>query len=181
MATRQEQTNFVKAVYSAAKRLHETDPDKTLHPIFVTAQAALETGWQIRGIGNNIFGITVGTSWTGKKALVTTKEVFSVPDKQFKDPEKVLQVDMMGKGKYIYTVKRFFRVYDSLEDCLADHLSLLKKPMYADAWGFRADPTEYAKRLVDNTGAKYATDPNYAIVMAAIIKRVEQIVKESNL
>lgn len=181
MATKQEQINFVKAVYSAANTLHESDPDNTLHPVFVTAQAALETGWQIRGIGNNIFGITVGTSWTGKKALVTTKEVFSNPDKQFKEPEKVLQVDAMGGGKYIYTVKRFFRVYDTLGDCLTDHLSLLKKPMYADAWGFRHNPTMYAARLVDNTGAKYATDPNYAIVMAAIIKRVEQIVKECNL
>lgn len=181
MATRQEQINFVKQVYPAAKRLYESDPDNTLSPVFVTAQAALETGWQIRGIDNNIFGITVGSSWTGKKKLVQTREVFSTPHKKFNAPEEVLSVASLGGGKYNYVVKRFFRVYDSLEDCLSDHLSLLKKPMYADAWAYRLDPAEYVKRLVDDTGAKYATDPNYAFIMGSIIKMVERIVKESNL
>lgn len=147
----------------------------------MTAQAALETGWIVGGIENNIFGITVGSSWKGKRKLVQTREVFSDPHKKFNAPEEVLSIAPLGSGKYNYTVKRFFRVYDSLEDCLSDHLSLLKKPMYADAWEYRSDPIEYVKRLVDNTGAKYATDPNYAFLMSSIIKMVQQMVKENNL
>ena len=36
---------------------------------------------------------------------------------------------------------------------------------------------EYARRLVDNTGAKYATAPNYAAIMASVIDTVANIVK----
>lgn len=180
MATRQEQIEFVKKIYPAAKRLREKSAD-TLHPLFVTAQAALETGWRVRGIDNNIFGITVGSSWTGKKKLVQTAEVFSTPNKTFKAPEEVLSVLALGEGRYRCVVKRFFRVYDSLEDCLADHSALLKKPVYADAWAYRDSPKEYARRIVDAEGARYATAPDYARIMAGVIDRVEGIVIELRL
>ena len=181
MATKLEQINFVKQIYPASKRLYDNDPENTLNPIFVTAQAALETGWKIRGIDNNIFGITVGSSWKGDRKLVQTTEIFSRPNVTFQAPEEVLSVVPIGDGRYRYSVKRFFRVYDSLEDCLADHLSLLKKPMYADAWAYKDDPIEYAKRLIDETGAKYATAPNYAEVMASMIRQVEKIIKDNEL
>lgn len=180
MATK-KQIDFVKRIYPCAKRLHESDPANTLNPLFVTAQAALETGWEIGGIDNNIFGITVGSSWKGDRKLVRTTEVFSTPNKKFNAPEEVLSVKRIGDGRYRYSVIRFFRVYDSLEECLADHLSLLKKPMYADAWPYKDDPIEYAKRLVDDIGAKYATDPNYAKTMGSIILTVQKIVEQEGL
>ena len=50
---------FAKMVYDAAKGLD-------IHPLFVTAQACLETGWGKKTIGKyNIFGITKG-SWEGR-------------------------------------------------------------------------------------------------------------------
>jgi len=78
-------------------------------------------------------------------------------------------------------VYRLFRVYDSLGDCLNDHLAILKKSGYADAWGYRNVPTEYAKRISDSVGSKYATAPDYAAVMLTFINAVERIVKEQNL
>ena len=39
-----------------------------ISPVFVTAQAALESGWGKSGIGNNLFGITKGSSWTGRSS-----------------------------------------------------------------------------------------------------------------
>ena len=57
---------FVKKIYAAAVRIGEIDP------LFVTAQAALESGWGANAIGTyNIFGITKG-SWTGDTELVST-------------------------------------------------------------------------------------------------------------
>ncbi|WP_139262057.1 hypothetical protein [Dysgonomonas macrotermitis] len=53
---------------------------------------------------------------------------------KFKAPEEVLSITPIDNGKYRYSVKRHFRVYPNLEDCLSDHLSLLKRPMYADAY-----------------------------------------------
>ena len=66
MATRKEQIEFVKKIYPAAERLYRAGG---VHPLFVTAQAALETSWKIKGIGNNIFGITKGSSWIGPVSL----------------------------------------------------------------------------------------------------------------
>lgn len=176
MATKQQQIDFVQQVYPAALRNYEAGG---IHPAFVTAQAALETGWRINGIGNNIFGITKG-SWTGKTELVLTTEYFATPNKTFTPPERIVSVVAVG-NRYKYSVYRLFRVYDTLSDCLNDHLALFKKQMYADAWPYRHDPIEYARRIVDNVAAKYATAPNYADVMASMIRMVEKIVTQNNI
>ena len=177
-----EQIEFVKKVYPAAARLAEAGG---VNPLFVTAQAALETGWKIRGIGNNIFGITKG-SWTGPVSLELTTEYFKTPTVTFKAPERVVSVDQVAPDRYKYRVDDWcslwyvvvqLHVYPTVDACLDDHLALLKKPMYADAWPYRNDAKEYARRLVDNTGAKYATAPNYAAIMASVIDTVANIVK----
>lgn len=179
MATKQEQIEFVKKVYPAAVAIYRSGDGA--HPLFVTAQAALETGWRANRDGNNLFGITVGSSWKGEKQLVTTREVFSVPNRSFTPPERVLSIKPIGAGRWEYRVKRYFRAYASVEDCLRDHLALLKRPMYADAWGYRHHPKEYARRIVDDTGAKYATDPHYADTMSRMIDMVARIVQSHGL
>lgn len=171
---RKEQIEFVRKIYPAADRLYRAGG---VHPLFVTAQAALETGWKIKGIGNNIFGITKGSSWTGSVSLELTTEYFKTPSVKFKAPERVVSIEHVGPCKYKYLVYRYFRNFASLDECLDNHLELLRKPGYADAWPYRDDPKEFARRLVDDTGAKYATAPNYAEVMAGIIDTVERIVK----
>lgn len=178
MATKKEQTQFVRAIYPAAERLYRAGG---VSPLFVTAQAALETGWKVKGIGNNIFGITKGSTWAGPAELVLTTEYFKTRDVKFKAPEEVVSVEQVAPDKYKYRVRRFFRVYASLDACLDDYLSLLRKPSYADAWPYRADPKEYVRRLVDDTGAKYATAPNYAEVMASMIDNVQRIVTAEGL
>lgn len=180
MATKKEQIDFVRAIYPEAKRLYEAK--NGIHPLFVTAQAALETGWIIKkDVGNNIFGITKGSSWAGRVKLTLTTEYFKTDNVRFSAPEKVESVIKMGENKYRYRVYRFFRVYDSIADCLDDHLSLLGKPVYSDAWLYRNNPKEFARRIVDESGAKYATAPNYASVMCSIIDSVEKYSKEIGL
>ena len=116
-----KQIEFVKKVYPAAVRLAEAGG---VSPLFVTAQAALETGWEIRGIGNNIFGITKG-SWTGDVSLELTTEYFKTPTVAFKAPERVVSVEQVAPDRYKYRVYRFFRVYPTVDACLDDHLALL--------------------------------------------------------
>ena len=96
---------FVRWIYPQARELGEVSP------VFVTAQAALESGWGASAIGNNLFGITKGSSWTGPVRLVTTTEWFTRPDVKFKAPEEVLKVALKGHGRYKYTVRRLFRDY----------------------------------------------------------------------
>lgn len=182
MAT-QRQIDFVKTVYTAAKKLYKDKPNDSIHPVFETAQAALERGWSLEGkLPNNLFGITKGRSWTGKTQVVRTTEYFSNPNVKFKSPEMVVGTpERVSNGNYKYTVYRLFRVYDTLEDCLYDHQALFRKSGYADAWPYRNDPREFVKRLMDGTGWKYATGPEYVKSMLSIIGTVEQIVKEQGL
>ena len=172
MATKQQQ-DFCKAVYDAAKKINE------ISPLFVAAQACLESAWGARKVGNyNIFGITKGSNWNGKTVLVLTSEVFNVPGKKFYPPEKVVSVTKVAQGRYRYKVYRLFKDFDSYDECLQEHLRIFKKPGYADAWPYRRNAYEFAKKIADCKGCKYATDPNYATVMRAMIESVRKIVEE---
>ena len=166
-------SDFVAWIYPKAKGMNEIDP------LFVTAQAALESGWGKSAIGNNLFGITKGTAWAGPVQLVKTTEYFSTPNVSFKAPEEVLNVTKVGERKYKYSVKRLFRDYDTVGDCLRDHLRILKKKGYADAWPYRKDAKEYVRRIVDSVGSKYATDPNYVDTMYKVIEMVKsEVIKQ---
>lgn len=166
---------FVKWIYPQAKAMKEIDP------MFVTAQAALESGWGKSAIGNNLFGITKGSSWTGAVQLVNTTEYFSRPDVTFKAPEKVLSVTKVSDKRYKYSVKRLFRDYATVADCLSDHLAILKKPGYADAWPQRNDACQYVRKIQDCIGSKYATSPEYVATMDKLFAMIEKIVKEERL
>lgn len=161
---------FALWVHGAAKKVSDIDP------VFVTAQAALESGWGKAGIGNNLFGITKGSSWNGPVELILTTEYFSRPNVSFKIPESVVSVTKINEKTYKYKVYRHFRVYDTLEDCLKDHLKILSGPNFVDAWPYRKDPIEFTKRIVDNIGPKYATADNYVPVMTSIIGKVKTLI-----
>ena len=166
-----EKSEFIKWIYPSAK-------GGEISPVFTIAQAALETGWGNSKIGKyNLFGVTKGSSWTGKTILVLTHEVFSVPNKKFVAPERVVSVQnitIRGIRKYRYTVYRQFRDYDSLTDALSDHQVILMSKGYRDAWPYRKDPVKYAQKIVDGVGCKYATDPNYLKSILQIINTVKK-------
>ncbi|WP_195372990.1 glycoside hydrolase family 73 protein [Parabacteroides leei] len=160
--------DFVNWIYPAAERLGE------ISPLFVTAQAALESGWGKSAIGNNLFGITKGSTWNGPVELVTTTEYFNRPDRSFKAPEKVLSVQNIGNGRYKYKVKRLFRQYDTVDECLQDHLAILRKPGYVDAWPYRHDPDKFVEKIQDAVGLRYATAPNYVDTMKSMFQSVKK-------
>lgn len=171
MATKQQQ-EFCKAVYKAAEKINE------ISPLFVAAQACLESSWGMKKVGNyNIFGITKGSSWTGKTVLVLTSEVFGVPGKKFYLPEKVVSITKTSQGKYRYKVYRLFKDFSSYDECLREHLRIFQKPGYADAWPYRKNALEFAKRITNNVGCKYATEPNYLNTMRAMIASVQKVVE----
>ena len=166
---------FVRWIYPQAKELNEIDP------LFVTAQAALESGWGKSAIGNNLFGITKGTTWNGSVKLVKTTEYFTHSGVKFKAPEEILEITKISERRYKYKVNRLFRDYDTVGDCLRDHLRILQKKGYEDAWPYRRSAKEYVRRLVDSVGSKYATDPDYVDKMNKIIEMVKSEVIKQHL
>ena len=164
---------FVNWIYPQAELV------KDLSPLFVTAQAALESGWGKAAIGNNLFGITKGSTWKGETKLVTTTEYFSSPSIRFESPEKVISVTRVKPNCYKYKVKRLFRMYDSVAECLRDHLAILKKPQFADAWPDRYDPRKYVVKLQDSVGLRYATAPDYVSTINKIYTMIEAVLKNN--
>lgn len=167
--------DFIKWIYPQAKSVGE------INPIFVTAQAALESGWGKSAIGKNLFGITKGSSWKGKTQLVTTTEYFSNNKVRFSSPERIINVVKISDNRYKYTVKRLFRDYNSVADCLSDHLAILKKPQFADAWASRNDAKKYVRKIQDSVGGKYATSPSYVETMDKMIDIVINSINKQKL
>lgn len=167
------QKEFVKWLYPATKGID-------VSPIFIVAQAALESGWGKSRIGKyNLFGITKG-SWTGKTQLVTTREVHGKGNVKYNAPEQVISITPRSDGRYNYVVKRLFRDYNTLGEALYDHFTILKKPHFAHAWAFRHDSRKFVEQLQAGS-LKYATDPNYVKILHSIIGTVEKTVKEEGL
>ena len=165
------QREFARNIYVAAQKATDIAPE------FVTAQAILESGWGKARVGKyNLFGITKGSRWTGKTVLIKTHEYFNTPNRTFVAPERVVSVCKCKSGnRWYYTVYRLFKDFNSLEECLEEHTRLLQKPGYVDAWPYRHDALEFAKRICDGLGSKYATAPSYLAQMVGLIKMVSRI------
>ena len=165
-------TQFVNWIYPQAKLVGDIDP------VFTTAQAALESGWGKSAIGNNLFGITKGSSWKGPVKLVTTTVYFSTPNVKFISPEVILKIDKINNKCYKYKVKRFFRMYSTAAEGLKDHAAILQKPQFKDAWQYRHNAREFVKHLQDNINSKYATDTHYVETMYKMFSIVENALKQ---
>jgi flagellar protein FlgJ len=120
---------------------------KTGIPASITlAQAALESGWGARALGNNLFGIKADRSWTG-------------PTVDFRTTEHL-------GGKDVKLTDRF-RAYASYAESMVDHGQfLLKNPRYAACFK-EITGAGWARAL---QAAGYATDPDYAKKLQDIIR-----------
>jgi flagellar protein FlgJ len=122
-------------------------------PRVLVAQAALETGWGqhvIRDGGgmssNNLFGIKATGNWKGQH--------LSIPTLEYND----------GVAQ---RHRENFRVYDDLAEGFSDYVKLISgSKRYTDAMNQVGDPDAYLDALQE---AGYATDPNYANKIKAIL------------
>lgn len=114
-------------------------------PSITLAQAVLESNWGKSGIGNNLFGIKAGSSWTGKTQTVWTHE------------------EVNGQS---IKVQAAFRDYDSIDDSVLDHAKLLSGSRYAKV----VSATNYTDAAYAIKAAGYATDSAYPQKLISIIK-----------
>lgn len=113
------------------------------------AQAALESGFGkslLAKEGKNLFGIKAGRSWKGKKLTLPTIEYF--------------------QGKPVRVMAKW-RKYDSYLDAFLDLARVYYNGLYDDALPYRRNPREFIRRA----GKVYATDPQYADKVIALIER----------
>ncbi|HEY0192535.1 MAG TPA: glucosaminidase domain-containing protein [Kofleriaceae bacterium] len=140
--------------------------------LFTLGQAALESGWGKSAIGNALFGIKAGAGWTGKKQLVTTTEYFADDKQGHRFPEVISITPVTtgkNEGKFKYTVKDWFRDYETVDDGLADHSAfLMSNKRYAPA--FNTETPEAFAMAVAKAG--YATAAGYGDTLKSMIATV---------
>jgi len=160
-------SEFVSKYITYAK---QTEAKTGISYLFTLAQAALESGWGERAVGNMFFGVKANTATPmNKKQLLTTREVLKTNSVHF--PE-IISIKPRKDGKFDYIVKDWFRKYDSPEESFTDHANFfIENKRYGDALKVKADPYKFAEGIAK---AGYATDPNYASTLKAVIKTIER-------
>ena len=146
----------------------ETERKTGISHLFTLAQAALESGWGERGVGNNFFGIKARPETPAdKKQLLRTTEVLLSANAVF---PKIISIKKRADGKYTYTVLDWFRKYDTPEECFTDHAQFFfKNKRYAKALLVRSDQYKFAEEVAK---AGYATATNYADSLKKVITKI---------
>lgn len=136
---------FIKLIATEATELQK---DGGVFASVTIAQAALETGWgeSMPPESNNLFGIKWWRKTDGDFVVTSTKEFIN--------------------GKWI-TKKAKLKKYESMSMSLKDHAKFLLIKRYKNVLTAK-DGLEAAIELEK---AGYATDPNYAENLIAIIKQ----------
>jgi len=136
-------TAFINLLLPVARECHATYGV----PVSVTlAQAALESGWGQSVEGNNLFGVKADSSWHGPVVMIDTHEVV--------------------QGTKIPVLDKFRR-YASWSDSIRDHAAFIKNnKRYAPC--FKELTGEGWARALQAAG--YATDPNYAKSLIAVMR-----------
>ncbi|HAT43028.1 MAG TPA: peptidoglycan hydrolase FlgJ [Rheinheimera sp.] len=145
------QQAFIKKLLPAAQKAAAL---LGLEPVALIAQAALETGWGSKlsadassGSGFNLFGIKAQPGWQGATMQAQTMEY----------RQGVMQ-----------TEQATFRAYNNVEQSMQDYVEFIQQnPRYKNALAVTAEPAAYFRQL---QAAGYATDPNYARKVMAVMQ-----------
>jgi flagellar protein FlgJ len=114
-------------------------------PKTLLAHAALETGWGRSVVGNNLFGIKAGSSWSGDRVTAATHEV--------------------ENGEWV-PQRAAFRAYPSFDAAVQDYVGLIAgSSRYRAALGAGDDARAYGQALIDGG---YATDTGYPDKLATV-------------
>jgi len=158
---------FIKAYKPFALQLQK---DSGIDWRFTLAQAALESGWGKSAVGNNFFGVKDTDGVNGNEQLITTTEFLRTDKAKF--PTVISKVFNPVTKLWKYIVKDYFRKYKIPYDSFKDHSDFFfKNGRYKEALKVKADPRAFAEGVAK---AGYATDPNYAKTLCAVISTIER-------
>jgi flagellar protein FlgJ len=114
-------------------------------PRILLAQAAIETGWGRSVVGNNLFGIKAGPSWTGATVSAATHEY---------------------ENGQLVAIRDNFRAYPDYRASVQDFVALVKNSRrYQAALGSGDDAGAYAQALL---AGGWATDIDYVHKLQAV-------------
>lgn len=136
--------DFYNAVYSTARDLGANDVQARL----AASQASEETGYGKSMVGNNLFGVKAGSTYTGPTVTAATNEEYN--------------------GQMSREMANF-RAYDDFTQSVKDYLGVVQSN-WPDAWSAASFP-EAVKGLNTGVYGKYATNSDYATNITNIDKK----------
>lgn len=150
----------------------KTQEMANISAVAILAQAALESGWGEKAVGNMFFGVKAKASDPEeKRQLVTTTEYLDSPDKGHLFPE-VLSVVQVAPKRWKYRVKDWFRKYETPEGSFSDHARFfLVNKRYAEALKVGTDPNAFFQEIAK---AGYATSPIYFETLVKVARLIER-------
>jgi flagellum-specific peptidoglycan hydrolase FlgJ len=162
---------FTQKYYPYAK---ETEQKTGISALAILAQAALESGWAKHAVGNAFFGVKDTDGINGNEQLVTTTEYSKRIDAKFPNIQRVEPVTVNGQRMFKYTIKDYFRKYNTPEESFTDHARfLIANSRYKEAMKVRHDPELFIDAI---SKAGYATDPNYANLLKQIVAMIKRYI-----
>ena len=157
---------FVQKYYPFAL---ESEQETGISALAIMAQAALESGWGEKAIGNNLFGIKYRKGDWGYQKVLTTE--YSSSKNAYNGQEvKSIEYDS-DKKLYKFKVWQYFADYPTPKEAFLAHSQLLLTERYKHALRWKDNPTRY---LIAIWQAGYATDPEYGEKMKAMVKSIEK-------
>ncbi len=169
---------FVEKYYSFAKQCED---ETGLSAIATLTQAALESGWGASIPGNMFFGIKADKAWTGKKQLLRTFEKFKSSDREkwrawfTSGGREIISIKenyqiKNGISYDLWTVRTYFRAYETPADCFKDHYDFfVKNSRYKDALAVKHDYNLFFEEIHQ---AGYATGVNYSNTLKGIATKI---------
>lgn len=139
-----------------------------MDPLFILAQAALESGYGKHAPGNMYFGIKDHDGINGNEQLLKTHEIFNTPDKPLKH---IIKIEQLPSGLYKYTIREYFRKYPTPLESFQDHAAYLNKRLKGEVC---CDARTLAKKMAK---IKYATAPGYSKILIKHINKIENFIK----
>lgn len=151
----------------------ETEAATGISAAAILAQAALESGWGDKAVGNMFFGVKdPDKGKTGKGQLIVTTEYLKDPNAHHLFPEVISVVWSDKYKKWKYTVRDWFRKFDTPAGSFLEHAQLfMKNQRYAQAVANGKDPEQFFREVQK---AGYATAPNYADVLISVVRTVKR-------
>lgn len=157
---------FIKKYYQFAKQVED---ETTIPAIAILSQAAIESSWGNKAIGNNIFGIKFRKGDYAYQKVLTT-EYSDKPD-LFKGEDLVSVTYDFERKKYKYKVYQYFADYKTPYDAFLAHSKLLLTERYISALKYKEFPELY---LAEVARCGYASDPDYGKKMAQMVSSIKK-------
>jgi flagellar protein FlgJ len=157
---------FVKKYYPYAL---ECEKETSIPAIAIMAQAALESGWGKKAIGNNLFGIKFRKGDYEFRKVLTTE--CSARHDQFKGKDVKSKVYLEDVNKYRYKVWQYFADYETPKECFKAHSKLLLTDRYKHCLRWKHSPKRF---LIAVWRSGYATALNYGKTMCNMVDSVNR-------